>query len=359
MAYIDCDPFDNYTDITTRWDIVTQPNSPFIVLSSVSARFPAPSPLTGQGAKFTQNCNAIKNLPGNYARVIAGIACAPPTLSVAGFGGWQPIWEWRDAGTVQLTLAFNSLGALQFFRGQPAANPVGSPSANGVITAGSYPFFEVDFTIDPSAGIVKLWVNQPSGATPLINSTGLNTRASANSFANQIRIGDWSNTGSGNGIKYDDLYIFDGSGSTQNAQLGDSRLLTKMPNGAGSSSQWTDVGSTGSGCVSSIPPDATKYISDNTAGHVELYAMQSAGLAVPANFVVIRRQHLKDDAAAHTDQSKIKSVAATAVSGAVTVPSTATYQDDIFVNDPNTGNPWASGTAGAADTIEVGVVETS
>lgn len=356
MAYAFCDPFDNYTDLSTYWDVVT-PNVSGIVMSSANARFAAPSPLTGQGVKFNQNFNARKNLPFNITHGFAGVAFFCPTLS--GFGTFVQVWDYEDNGTIQLSLAYNSVGALQFYRGTPVANPVGAATAPGAVLSGSYNYYEVEFVIDPAAGVVKLWISQVAGATPIISSTGLNTRASANSFVNQVRIGGITNTGAENGVRYDDLYIFDSSGATQNAQLGDNRMLTKMPNAPGSSSQWTDVGSTGAGCVNSIPPDATKYISDNTPGHIEMYAMQSAGLTVPANFVVIRRQHLKDDALAHTDQSRIKSAAATAASTAVTVPSTATYQDDIFVNDPNTGSPWIGGSAGAADTIEVGVIETT
>jgi len=58
----------------------------------------------------------------------------------------------------------------------------------------------------PGCGLGSVVLN--GSATPLINSTSLNTRASANSYGNVIQIGDFSDA-LPSGIYYDDLRVFD------------------------------------------------------------------------------------------------------------------------------------------------------
>lgn len=359
MAYLDCDPFDNYVTLSTRYDLVSGSCS----ISSAAARFPAPSPLTGQGMTTSgavAACFVRKNLTTTPATLILGVACKISALPSSSAVALIAFW---DTGGMQCSLGVNSAGQFQFYRGNPTAGgtAVGAASATGLMQIGIWHYLEVVVTIDPSVGAVALYVDQPAiGGVAAISSTGLNTRVSANSYANQYSIGDHNSTANVTFPSFDDLYVFDTTTAANNARLGDQRMYTEMPNGVGASTQWSPTGAAANWqAVSEIPPDGdATYVSSNTPGQTDLYTTQSAGLGATApNFVVVRRQHRKDDASVHTDQSTIRSGSSTATSTAVSVPSSYSFVDDIYNNDPATSAPWATGTA--ADNAQIGVVETS
>ena len=86
------------------------------------------------------------------------------------------------------------------------------------------------------------------------------------------RIGFFSNDGGA--IPYfDDLYVCDGSGSVNNDFLGDVRVVTVRPNGAGGSTQWTpDSGSNYARVNETISGEDSNYVEDGTSGHEDRYA---------------------------------------------------------------------------------------
>jgi hypothetical protein len=344
MAFIFADGFDNYQTITQLWDTTTG-TGPF-TMSSGNARFTAPAGLTGQGIGIGQNSTVLKNLPANIVTCIVGFAWKT-SLALA---GTNAIFILQDAGTNQVCLATTAAGGFQFYRGAPTTNPIGAASAPGLYTPGIWHYLEIVVTIDPTVGTVALYIDQPSSGSAAISSTSLNTRASANSFANQIVM---SVPNIGTTESFDDLYVYDATTGTMNARIGDNRIITKMPNGAGGLTQWTPNGAASNYlCVNEIPPDDdTTYVSDNTAGHQDAYAMQSAGITATPNFVVVRNRIRKDDAAAHTAAGLVRSAGVVGVGTAFTVPSSYQFFDTLFINDPNTSAPW---TASAADATQVG-----
>ncbi len=344
MAYQFADGFDNYTNITQIWDIV----SGTITMSSGNARFAPPSGLTGQGISLTQNASLTKNLLSNQATLIIGVAYYTPNLPTS--GNIANILALSDNSTVQVTLGYLSSGALQFYRGATSGGTgtaIGTSSAPGVIQAAVWNFFEVVVTIDPSAGAVALYMNQPAtGATALINSTGLNTRSSSNSYANQVTLKDANLTAN---TRYDDLYCFDNSGGSFNARLGDQRIITMVPAGAGSSTQWTPSAGANWQCVDEIPPnDDTDYVSTTGVGNTDFYAMQSASISANPNFVVGRIRHRKDDASPHTLQLGVYRGGSSAFSPDVAVPSSYVFSDYLFPVDPSTSAAWTSTGINAA-----------
>ena len=71
--------------------------------------------------------------------------------------------------------------------------------------------------------------------------SAVNTAFSGDAYANQLQVND---SGSGNpGAYFDDVRVWDSTGSTQNAPIGasleDSRLITKLPSGAGALTQFS------------------------------------------------------------------------------------------------------------------------
>lgn len=343
MAYIFADGFDNYTTPTQVWDSLIGTAT----ISAANARFSSGS-TTAQGIAISQNSGITKNFV-NTTTIIVGFAYWVTTL-----GTNFVFTQFFDNGTVQCGLGVTNAGALQLFRGSGSGSPIGAASANGLIQNNSWTYVEIQITFSATVGTIQVWLN--GGSSPVLNNTGLNNITTANAFCNQFRIGELSNQG----IlpKFDDAYIFDTTGTTQNAHLGDTKIITKMPSGAGASTQWTLNGAaTNWQCVNEIPPnDDTSYVSDQTAGHIDLYATQSASLSGTVGFFVTRHRWRKDDANVHTIQPIIQSNVTQATGTTATLGSSYQYFDNIFVNDPNTAAPWL---AAAADAAQIGTKDVS
>lgn len=342
MGFLFDDGFDDYTDATQEYEVTVAPAS--VLYAGTWARFTPPSGLPGQGIKMQQNTMLQKNLAVNAPRLIGGVAWNPSTVA----NNNSQITVWLDNGTYQLSLQQMASGGFQFFRGganNAAGTAVGSPSAGGLLTSNSWYFIEWDITIDPSAGVAKLYLN--GNPTPIINSTGLNTRNTANSFANQFQMvkqnvaGFWL---------FDDLYLFDDQGTYCNAILGDQRIITKVPTGAGGLTQWTPNGAGANWqCVDEIPPnDDTDYVSSNTAGNRDAYAVPTSGITAAPNFFVVKNRARKDDAATRVMKGLVRSSSAVAVGGGITLGSNYTNYRTLFENDPNTSAHWTGANADAA-----------
>jgi hypothetical protein len=72
--------------------------------------------------------------------------------------------------------------------------------------------------------------------------------------------------------RVDDLFIFDGTGSTNNDFVGDHRILAILPNEAGDVAEWTGSGaSTHYTYVDENPYNTSDYVQDDVTGHQELY----------------------------------------------------------------------------------------
>ena len=349
MAPIFVDPFDNYTTLSNLWDLVAG-STP--TMSATYRRFAPPAGLPGQGVLIPVGAYARKNLATNTVTFIVGFAFYLPALSA---GTVADIFAIRDGATTQVSLGCALTGTLQFYRGESSGGTaIGTATSGGTIVHSVWNFAELQITIDPAAGSVALYLN--GSATPLINSTSLNTRASANSYGNVIQIGDFSDA-LPSGIYYDDLRVFDTTGSYANSLIGDTQLLTKVGSGPGDLTQWTPNGASSNYlCTNSVPPNLAKFVSSSTAGQEDTYGVPAAGLTIAPSFVMTRHYAQKDDSLARSFQPVVRSNAVAAKGTAVALPSSWKFFDAFFPTDPNTSAPWA---AAAADAAQVGHYETT
>jgi hypothetical protein len=128
-----------------------------------------------QGGGSSQDFNLNKGFPGNYARFIGGT-----TISAALVTGLTGI-TFYDAATAQIFIGINTSGRIEVRRGTYAGTLLATSTET--VTANSVNYLAWDITISPSAGIIKVWLNN---VLTSINLTGQNTRASANSYVNSF-----------------------------------------------------------------------------------------------------------------------------------------------------------------------------
>jgi hypothetical protein len=339
------DGFDNYNSASLLYELVNGS----ISFSSAYARFPPPAGLPGQGISISTGGAYIrKNLQSNQATLIIKIAFKPANYGGSS-GAGNPFLAVLDAGTAQCYFQLLPSGAVTVYSSAMVAE-----TGPGVIALGQYYGIEIEITIGSSTGAVQIWVN----GFQVLTATGLNTQRSSNAYANQVAIGDIAdNNLSG---YFDDFRVWDSTGSSQNAPLGtDSRVVTKLPSGAGSTTQWTPNGAAANWqCVDDNPPDGdTTYVSSSTIDNVDTYAMPTAGFTAAPVTVVSRIYARKDDGATRAEEIGVQSSGSALSGGNPTLGSTyAFYDGNCSVEDPHTLAPW---TAAGADAAEFWMMETA
>src|SRR5262245_57789705 len=98
--------------------------------------------------------------------------------------------ELLDGATVQCAVVFRSDGAILLTLGAPTSTP--APIA-GTVFAGAFPVanvwyaFEIEVVINNTTG--SFTVRKNGNPNNDLNATGLNTRSSANNYANKIQLG--------------------------------------------------------------------------------------------------------------------------------------------------------------------------
>jgi hypothetical protein len=162
----------------------------------------------------------------------------------------------QDGGTDRFTsqvVVFVTLGGeIAVYRGANTMTHLATTSGAG-ITGGVYFHLSVEIVIHPSTGSVKLAVN---GVTMIDSGPVLNTRYTANTQWNGIRVGGENTTGGGSTSSYcyvDDIIIGDGVGGT--TLFPDLNIDAHFPNADGTSSMSTPSGS----------PPGTRYDNVNEA----------------------------------------------------------------------------------------------
>src|SRR5437660_6972496 len=88
------------------------------------------------------------------------------------------VFSFQDAATVQVDLRMDNTGSFFFTRN---GTTIGSTSSFRAI-ANNWYWLEQQVTIDPAVGVAKLYV----GNLQILNGTGLNTRATSNSFFQKL-----------------------------------------------------------------------------------------------------------------------------------------------------------------------------
>jgi hypothetical protein len=156
---------------------------------------------------------------------------------------------------------------------------------------------------------------------------------------------------------WDDLYILDTTGTTNNSRLGDIDVIALRPNGNGSSTQLT--GSDGDQIDNYAlvddagAPSSTDYVSGAGAGLTDLYTLQDS----PANIQQVQAVRVGYDAqkgAAGYAAMKPVVKASGATSNELVQPlstSKTQYQSSIMETDPS-GAAWTKTTL---DGTEIGV----
>lgn len=256
-----------------------------------------------------------------------------------------PLVQLRDSsGSIQIGLYMHCIdGLLRLWRGDMSTLLATSSSA---IPLNTWCYIELKTFINDTTGTLELRVNGTTVAT----YTGDTKQSSSLNTARTIRLagGVYSNA-----YGYiDDLYVCDGTGTTNNDFLGDCRVDTLYPNGVGNSAQFTPTGSaTNWENVDEIPPDEdTSYNASGTAGAIDSFAFTDATIlnasvfGVQANILA-----RKDDAGTRTLRAVARVNGANYEGSDQSLGDTYLNQQQIWALNPATSVSWTEADINAAE----------
>ncbi|MDX9689775.1 MAG: hypothetical protein RBT70_04815 [Alphaproteobacteria bacterium] len=258
----------------------------------------------------------------------------------------KPILQLRDnTGAVQVALCMHGIdGLLRLWRGDQTTLLATSSIA---LPTGSWNFIELKTTIHDTTGSMELRVNGVTVAT----YTGDTKYSSTIGTARSIRLSGGVYSSSLYGW-IDDLYICDGTGTTNNDFLGDCRVDTLYPNGVGATAQFTPTGSaTNWENVDDVPSDEdSSYNASDTVGTIDSFTftdmavLNASVFGVQANILA-----RKDDAGSRTLRAVVRVGGANYEGGDLPLGDSYLNQQLIWPTNPATAGAWTETAINAAE----------
>lgn len=333
MALRFVDGFDHYADadITQKWTT----NASMSVSSGSGRRGSNALSYSAGSAR-----NVVKTLDAQGTWVI-GSAWKFSVFST----GTIELMSLLDAGTRQCELRLNTDGTLSITR-----NGTVLGTTSFAISTEEYFYIEFKVFIHDTSGTAEVKVNGDSK----LALSGVDTKNTANASANQVRIGHGSAVAGSPSALIDDIYICDGTGSTNNDFLGDCRVDAYLPSGNGNSSQL--VGSDADSIDNylhvdeSAPDGDTSYVESATAGQKDTYAMADMVHTPSSIFgVQVLASAKKDDAGSRSIATVTRSGAADYDGASQGLSTSYAYYSDIREQDPATAAAWTKTGFNAAE----------
>lgn len=217
------------------------------------------------------------------------------------------------------------------------------------LNLGQWYYISFDMLINNSAGSITLYLD----GVQVDSVSGVDTLDTSGN-TNVIRFVARGTTSGGLDFDIDDLYFGDNSGTDLTAQVGDVSIEQLVPDGAGSSSQFTPSAGSNYQNVDELTPDGdTTYNSSNTVGHKDLFTCSNLSTTPGTVYAVqLDIKANKQDVGTRTYKPVIKSNA-TEGDGSEQGLTDGSYKTKSFIyeNDPDGGGSWSGSSV---DAMEIG-----
>lgn len=328
MALLFIDGFDHYAtaDMLKKWS--TQGTySPTI--NATAGRRGGGGLVVGSTSTSTSLSKSLSAV----STVIVGVAFKIGSTAQAG----ETIRLYEGA-TQHISLYYSS-GTFKLYRGSNTGTLLATGTTS--VSASTWVYIELKVTIHDTTGAYELRLN---GVTEF-SATNVDTRNGGTSgVVDSVSLGGYTGT-------FDDFYLCDTSGTTNNNFLGDCRIDTLYPSGAGNYTQFTP--STGSNytCVDETTPNTTDYVSSATSGNRDSYAFADlAALGSESIYgVQVNAYAQKSDAGTRSLGTMVR-LSGTDADGASVGLGTTTYSyiSQVFEKDPSAA-AWTEANVNAAE----------
>lgn len=323
MALMMIDGFDEYLNAPTKYIGGTQGQND---LSGSKSR-------TGIGAWHAIGPNGPYTSFVKRTTLILGLAVSPANPP------GQALFQMNVGGVfninafIQAQLYINADGSVSVVnRNVPFQATLGT-SAPGLVLSGVYNYIEMKVFCNPTTGSVQVRIN---GAL-VLNLTNVNTDPTSQGGIDTVML-----NGPTGGLTsyYDDMYLCDNSGGTNNDFLGAVRVYTALPVSDNSPLQWTpSTGVTHFNLVNGVPAESqTTYVQDLSIGNVDQYLYNVS--AIPAGVQILGVQHGLYASLDASGSGSVGSECGGTLAGSAaltTVPHIYSFPRDT---DPVVSGPW-------------------
>lgn len=286
---------------------------------------------SGKSLRFYSASGFLEKILDDQSTWITGFAFKYEALPTSN----SAICSWYDsANGEQLTLTCDTSGNMSLRRGSSSGTILMTASAPLVVN--TWVYIELKVTINNTTGSAELRIN----GTTVASISGVDTQYSSTlSTARRLRL-NGSNVGYS---QIDDLYVCDGTGSTNNTFLGDCRVDALSPNAAGTYTDFTPVGGVNNweNVAGALPLETSNYNTADTVGAADSFALPNLSALSSTIFGVQSvLSAKKDDAGARSINARLR-LASTDYDGAAHSlgDSYAGYMH-IWETNPNTSTAW-------------------
>jgi hypothetical protein len=330
MALVFIDGFDHYHTEEYKWDNVIASVAPQDGLGRFGNGAMA---FTGTNLGVTVN----KTLDVAIADCVWGIAYWTENA-----GSAHTVMQFLDSGGVEIgRVGFNAGGGFDLYRG---GSTVVASTANSLIGATTWQFIEVKYVPKNSGGTIEIRVDGVVEAT----FSGDTTDGAENDIA-EIKLG--SNIAGFDDVRYDDMYLLDSSGTSNNDYLGDVRVITTYPTASDTHTDFTTTGAaTAHEAVDEdfTIDDDTSYIENGSIGAQHSFTTGANGVTATVFGVQVSTCAKKSDTISRAFKNTLK-VGSTEIEG-IEHQLTVAYKvyTDIEDVNPDTSTAWDVSTADSA-----------
>lgn len=313
--------------------------------SFVTGRYPAPPNAAASKAYHLSlasgSAETRKTLPSTYTTLIVGTAFNFDGSFPGLTSGRGPIGFYTSANAIVGCVTLSAGGQLQVTNSSSTVIATGTK----VLNPATWYYIEFKLVVNGASGTCEVHLD---GATEIASTVG-------NFGSTGINIVGFD-CNAGAAFAIDDTYCADTTGSApQNTFLGPSRIITPMPDAAGTHSQWTANGTTPNfACVNEVPPDDdTTYVSDSTPGDLDSYVFGQADGGATIFCVQTNHYARKDDANTRQIAPLIRQAGTDFIGNTFTEAASYTCFTQLWNQDP-TGTNW---TPAVFNADEFGVKE--
>lgn len=211
--------------------------------------------------------------PGAGSDASGGVGFAVRTNVLFNSAGTNELFQVREGSTVHVSLKLLTTGLIEVYRGTGSGTLLGTTSSG--LAVNTYSFLEVKWTIHDTTGAVVVRLN----GTQVLSVTGADTRNGGSGVWNAFSIFNGSNN-AGCNVDVDDFHHWDISTGQVTDFIGPQRVVTRYPNGAGNSADFTpSAGSNFQNVDEALQDGDTTYNSESTPGDHDTYAYEALGVS--------------------------------------------------------------------------------
>lgn len=332
MTVIFSDGFDHYTTLTLKWTSGTS------AIGAASAR-------SGSSGLAQSSAESLKQVQPSqeHATFTLGLVARRTAAT-----GTLEMRFYSDSGvTRHITVQATANGEIKAFRGAVSTGTqLGATTASNLVPLSVFVYVEAKVVLSDTVGTVTVWVNDAQ----VFSYTGDTKNAGTKTVLDAIGL---ASNGTFLICDIDDLYLTNGAGSVNNDRLGDIKIETLFPSGAGSTTGLTPSSSVANyTTVDDVAPNTTDYNSSVTDGAYDTYALSDLVTVAGTIFgVVVHAYAAKSDAGVKGGAIVVRSGGADYEKTDNPLGTGYQYYREIIEVDPATSSAW---TVAAVNSLEAG-----